>query len=114
MCLFSVMKKLWKSAKCAVAKYRYYGVKGDDAWAFDSTSDPKMLNWWQPKLIEESDYVWCQGPKGGVRLVYQNWDRAYETDFACFKKQGYITNDPEAMKEFAWVKLRARTLTIGK
>lgn len=95
-----------------MAKYRYYGVKGDDAWSIDSSTKPNMLKWWQPKLMEDSDYVWCQGPKGGVRLVYQNWDLLYKTDFAHFKKQGYITNDPEAMAEFMWIKLKAVNLTV--
>ena len=95
-----------------MAKYRYYGVKGDDAWSLDSSTNPAALHWYQPKLMEDSDYVWCQGPKGGVRLVHQNWDRAYETDFACFKKQGYITNDPQAMSEFMWIKLKAVGITV--
>lgn len=87
-------------------RYHYYGIKGEEAWHFASNCRPGMMNWFIPKLFEGSDIVWCQGLKGGVRIVYTDWVKnAFE-----FRKYGYITTDPEAMKEFAWVKLRARDL----
>lgn len=92
-----------------MAKYHYYGVRGDYAWCLPSDSLPRQLRWYQARIIEESDLAWCQGPKGGVRLVYQNWVQV--VDFK-FRKHRYITNNKTAMKEFAWVKLRARKLTV--
>lgn len=92
-----------------MAKYHYYGVKGDYTWCLPSYYSPIQLSWYAPKIIEESDLAWCQGPRGGVRLVHQSW--AQVVDFK-FRKQGYITNNKTAMKEFAWVKLRARDLTV--
>ena len=87
-------------------RYHYYGVKGEEAWHFPSNCRPGMMNWFIPKLFEGSDIVWCQGLKGGVRIVYTDWAKnAFE-----FRKYGYITTDAEAMKEFAWAKLRARDL----
>jgi len=88
--------------------YHYYGVKDNEVWHLASRTRPSMMSWWTPKIISESDVVWCQGLRGGVRLVHYNWiksDNAHE-----FKKFGYITTDPEAMKEFAWAKLRARNI----
>ena len=86
--------------------YNYYGVKGDEVWHHKSDAGPRNLRWFVPKLFEESDKVWCQGPQGGVRLVHYNW--ALYSDV--FRKYGYITRDREAMKEFAWIKLKAKQL----
>ena len=83
----------------------YYGVKGDFAW---------KLNWdnWRlphkytnsqhmPRLMRESNQVWYQGPRGGVQLV--KWDY-------CDYQATYLRQDSEKMKQFTWVKLRAREL----
>jgi hypothetical protein len=52
------------------------------------------------RLITVSDRVWKQGPKGGVKIVrYRSW-RLYPT--------GYITTNKKYMREFAWVKLKAK------
>jgi hypothetical protein len=84
--------------------YHYYGVKGDEAWHFESNTRPSMMNWFQPRLFQGSELVWCQGLRGGVRLVYFDWMRnALE-----FRKYGYITKDSDAMREFMWAKLRAK------
>jgi hypothetical protein len=109
LCQFSVTKRLWKSVVCAVAKYHYhyYGVKGEDAWHLASNTRPNLMSWYSPKLLAGSDLVWCQGLRGGVRLVHSNWMLG---DPNTFRKYGYITTDHEAMKEFMWVKLRAREL----
>lgn len=89
-------------------KYHYYGATGDWAWHLPSNNADTMIKrWLAPKLFLNSDLVWCQGPQGGVRLVHQDWTK---TNFV-FRKQGYITTDPEAMKEFMWVKLKAITLS---
>ena len=54
-----------------------------------------------PRLLRESDMVYCQGPRGGVQIIK---DRiTYPGGM-----YGYITNNNKAMKEFAWIKLSAR------
>ena len=83
----------------------YYGVRGDFAW---------KLNWYNwrlphkytnsqhmPRLMRESNQVWYQGPRGGVQLV--KWDY-------CDYQATYLRQDSEKMKQFLWVKLRARAL----
>lgn len=87
-------------------QYNYYGTKGDYTWRLTSTSSPTQLRWFQPKLIRESDLVWCEGPKGGIRLVHYDWMKFPHE----FRKLGYITNNERAMKEFAWIKLKAHSL----
>lgn len=66
------------------------------------------MNWLSPTLLKGSDLVWCQGRRGGVKLVHQDWMK-YPNEF---RKYGYITRDEEAMKEFMWAKLQAQTLSI--
>ena len=55
------------------------------------------------QLAMSSVRVWCQGPRGGVKIVKDRINY-------CGGVYGYITNNKKAMKEFAWVKLRARKL----
>lgn len=93
-----------------MAKYHYYGVLNEDAWHLESYNPPKIEQWYQPKLFTNSDLIWCQGPKGGVRLVHESWDHTIKGDGTLFRKHGYITTHPEAIKEFMWVKLRAKDL----
>lgn len=60
---------------------------------------------WFPRLqgmIRMSECVWKQGPKGGVKIVKFPWHRLWPT--------GYITTNEKYMKEFAWVKLRAKVI----
>ena len=87
-------------------KYNYYGFKGDYVWHLAGQPFvPHNLIWFQPRLIKESEVVWCQGPRGGVRVVHINplqWESP--------RQYGYIRPDTEAMKEFAWIKLKAQTL----
>ena len=83
----------------------YYGVKGDFAWQLDwhnswllctNTNSQHM-----PRLMRESDQVWYQGPRGGVKLIKgAYWD--YQAT--------YLRQDSEKMKQFTWVKLKARKL----
>ena len=58
----------------------------------------------QSRLAMNSDRVWCQGPRGGVKIVK---DRI---NYYGGVYGGYVTNNKKAMKEFAWVKLSARHL----
>jgi len=67
-------------------------------------SDAGYMGAWyggQSRLAMNSDRVWCQGPKGGVKIVKDR--RTYPGGM-----YGYITNNNKAMKEFAWIKLSAR------
>jgi len=83
----------------------YYGVKGDFAWKLDwhnSWLIHKNTNVTHlPGLMRESDQVWYQGPRGGVQLIRGAYWNYWAT---------YLRRDSEKMKQFAWVKLRARTL----
>ena len=60
---------------------------------------------WQSRLSWNSHRVWCQGPRGGVKIVK---DRITYPGGV----YGYITTNKKAMKEFAWVKLSARPLEM--
>lgn len=54
------------------------------------------------RLITVSERVWVQGPKGGVRIIKEPWDGGK------FYGRKYLTTNPQAMQEFAWVKLTAK------
>lgn len=60
---------------------------------------------WQNRLVHNSDRVWMQGPRGGVKIVKDRinyYGGVY----------GYITTNKKAMKEFTWIKLSARPLEM--
>ena len=46
--------------------------------------------------------VWTQGPRGGVKIISEDWELAEKHG------GGYKTTDPKVMKEFAWIKLTAK------
>ena len=98
------MKRLWKSAVCAVAeRYHYYCVtKGNEVRHLTSNAPPRNTSWYHANY----DIVWCQGPQGGVRLVHYNWSKFPDW----LRKYGYITRDEKAMQEFAWAKLQAKDI----
>lgn len=54
------------------------------------------------RLTTVSDRVWKQGPKGGVKIIKAPWRYGWP--------MGYITTSQKYMREFAWIKLRARTV----
>lgn len=82
--------------------YHYYGVKGDSAWQLDLGNKLRSANsQHMPRLMRESDQVWCQGPRGGVQLIKGDYWDYWAT---------YLRRDSEKMKQFVWVKLRARAL----
>lgn len=47
--------------------------------------------------------TWVQGPRGGVQIIDEGWGATP------IFGSGYKTQDPVAMKEFAWVKLTAKS-----
>ena len=60
---------------------------------------------WFPELnriITVSDRVWKQGPQGGVKIVKAPWSDLWPT--------GYITTNKKYMKEFSWIKLKAKEI----
>ena len=54
------------------------------------------------RLTNISDRVWKQGPRGGVKLIKSPWLGPWPV--------GYITTSEKYMREFAWVKLRAKSV----
>lgn len=88
--------------------YHYYGVKDNSAWQLDWHKSwlphkPHTNAMHMPRLMRESDQVWVQGPRGGVKVIKDRL--TYPGGM-----YGYITKDDKAMKQFLWVKLSARKL----
>ena len=82
--------------------YHYYGVKGDSAWKLALGNKLRSANsQHMPRLMRESEQVWCQGPRGGVQLIRGAYWDYWAT---------YLRQDSEKMKQFIWVKLQARAL----
>jgi hypothetical protein len=78
---------------------------GINSWKAGAYSAVGYMGAWyggQSRLAINSDRVWCQGPRGGVKVVK---DRINYYGGGVY---GYITKNKKAMKEFAWVKLSAR------
>jgi hypothetical protein len=59
----------------------------------------------QHHLMRSSDKVWRQGPKGGVKII---------KDRAGYCSYQYVTNNEAEMKQFMWVKLKARSAQLIK
>ena len=82
---------------------------GIESWKAGVYSSPGYMGAWhggQGRLSMNSDKIWCQGPRGGVKIVKDKinyYGGAYG---------GYITNNKTAMKQFTWVKLSARPLEV--
>jgi len=101
------MKKRYKLLLCAVAEYTYYCEVNDRIREYPAGVYKVIANGmgaWFPvlnRLITVSDRVWQQGPKGGVRII-KSRDWLYP--------MGYVTTDEKYMKEFSWVKLRAKLI----
>ena len=55
-------------------------------------------------MLGLSHRVWAQGPRGGVRIIHEDWRIPVSKRFG----GGYKTTDPGAMKEFTFVKLSAQ------
>ena len=85
--------------------YTYYGVKDDSAWKLDWHNSWLLVtntnSTHLPRLMRESDKVWYQGPRGGVQLIKGAYWNYWAT---------YLRRDSEKMKQFVWIKLRARQL----
>jgi len=86
-----------------VARYTYYGVKDDSAWKLALDNKLRTNINYIPRLMRESDQVWCQGPRGGVQLIKGDYWNYWAT---------YLRQESEHMKQFVWIKLRAQELGL--
>lgn len=85
---------------CEIYKDRYNFSKGVYTYTSDRRKYFKFL-----ELMQFSDKVWRQGPKGGVKIVKdrsQHWGHSQ-----------YVTQNEKIMKEFMWVKLQAQSYIKG-
>ena len=103
------MVKIIKNNRCTY----YFELHQDrtdhiDSWKAGVYSSPGYMldhRVRQSRLSQNSDRIWCQGPRGGVKIVK---DRiSYPGGM-----YRYVTKNEKLMKEFAWVKLRARRLEM--
>lgn len=53
------------------------------------------------RLTTVSDRIWKQGPRGGVKIM-KSPSHLWHT--------GYVTQNEKYMREFAWVKLQAKSI----
>jgi hypothetical protein len=115
LCLFSVTKKQLKFQGCAVVKIiknnrctYYFELHQDrtdhiDSWKAGVYSSPGYMldhRVRQSRLSQNSDRIWCQGPRGGVKIV-KNRLHKHWSDKSNQGKLGYVTNNKELMKDFA-------------
>ena len=57
-----------------------------------------------------ADRIWCQGKFGGVRVVTENFmNQKYQSGEKNFYGRKYVTKNEQAMRDFAWVKLKAES-----
>jgi hypothetical protein len=92
-----------------MADHTYYcEVKGNydghKAGIYKIVAGGDFSRLWFPqlnKLIQVSDRVWKQGPRGGVKIIK---DRSWPYPM------GYIKKDDQWMKKFFWIKLKAKSL----
>lgn len=90
--------------------YTYYCEVGRDrsdykAGVYKVVAEGGFHRPWFPQLnrvITVSDRVWKQGPRGGVKIIK-------DPEWGMYPRS-YITTNEKWMKEFAWVKLKAKTL----
>lgn len=93
-----------------MAYYTYYcevkdRVREYPAGVYKVVTSNRSVGPWYPvlnRLITVSDWVWKQGPKGGVKIVKAPWPKMMPL--------GYVTSDKDYMQEFAWTKLRAQVI----
>ena len=79
---------------CEVHQDRYHIKKGIYTYTSDRHKYFKFL-----ELVQFSDKVWRQGPRGGVKITKDRNE---------FATSQYVTKDEKLMKKFMWVKLQAQ------
>lgn len=90
--------------------YTYYcevkdRIREYPAGVYKVATSQRSIGPWFPvlnRLITVSDRVWKQGPKGGVKII--------KASLSDLWPRGYVTTDEKYMKEFAWIKLQAKTV----
>lgn len=82
---------------CEVSRDWYAGKKGVYTYTSDRRKYFKFI-----ELMQYSDRVWRQGPKGGVKIVKDKTSRTH------WGSSQYVTKDEKIMKQFMWVKLQAQ------
>lgn len=90
--------------------YNFYIEHKDGVWHMTQTYG-YTGNGWLPTIMRNARRVWQVGPRGGVRVIKQQ-------DFWQFPPPssstlGYVTKNPNLMKEFSWIKLCAKTIQTG-
>lgn len=91
--------------------YTYYcevkdRVREYPAGVYKVVTGNRSMGPWFPalnRLTTVSDRVWKQGPKGGVKIIKHSW---HTNDWPI----GYITQNEKYMREFFWIKLKAKEL----
>ena len=96
-----------RTERCAVVEYTYYcEVIFDRAdyrpgvYAFRPSKDGSFPGY--QRIVTLSHRVWRQGPKGGVKIIK---DRT-----SVFRNIRYVTTNENKMKEFMWIKLKAKNI----
>ena len=84
---------------CEIRQDRYHHKRGIYTYTSERRKQFKFL-----ELMQFSDKVWRQGPKGGVKII---------KDINEYAKSQYITKDEKLMKQFMWVKLQAQPFNKG-
>lgn len=79
---------------CEIHQDRYHHKKGIYTYTSSRKKYFKFL-----ELMQFSDKVWRQGPKGGVKIVKDRNE---------YCPGHYITKNEKIMKEFMWVKLQSQ------
>jgi len=77
-----------------------YPAAGIKAGIYSYTSEAGRRTSLEFTLIQFSEKVWRQGPRGGVKIIKERTTGIYQ----------YVTKDEEEMKKFMWVKLQAQTV----
>jgi hypothetical protein len=76
---------------------------GINSWKAGTYYSKGYMGAWyggQSRLSYACDRIWCQGPQGGVKIVKDRMNGVY----------GYVTKNEQVIKEFMWIKLKAKEL----
>ncbi len=93
-----------------MGQYAYYcEIRRDRsdyrAGVYKVVADRGVNHLWYPqlnRLVTASDWVWNQGPRGGIKIIKAPWPKMWP--------MGYVTQDSDWMQQFAWVKLQAKDI----
>jgi len=79
------------------------GINFWEAGVYSSSGYMGAWHGGQSRLSYNSDRVWCQGPRGGVQIVKDRINYPGGMN-------GYVTHNEKLIKEFMWIKLKAKEL----